>query len=291
MFDSIKEFFKDVKERSSSPFFSSFIISWLIINWRIPIGLLFYKNSELAVDSYLSPIDLIEKNYCLGKSIIAPLIGACVYTIGFPYLKAQILLHNVRINKYRREKSQEITKTLSIPMSEFLELSEKREESEKQLREVLNDKSNYKEQRKSLEKERDDANLNRDAIKTTLQNYFDLQNPEILNGIWDYIDTTNNSNDESWKIESGTIVSFEGKVSNPFKDETGRPKNTYYIINDFNCNPKEKSISLVLVDQERQIHSMKLFYDNEDFTMLKGKLDINIQIGLIRRQRLSDRKS
>jgi hypothetical protein len=38
MTDKVADFFKDVKERFSSPLFSSFIIAWLIINWKVPVA-------------------------------------------------------------------------------------------------------------------------------------------------------------------------------------------------------------------------------------------------------------
>jgi hypothetical protein len=46
MMENINEFIKNFRKRLSSPFFFSFIVSWVLANWKVTIALLWY-NSDL----------------------------------------------------------------------------------------------------------------------------------------------------------------------------------------------------------------------------------------------------
>jgi len=81
--DTLKDFWKDIKDRISTPFFSSFVISWIIFNYPIVIALLFYKQSELKVDGYSSYLNMIKSCYDSRYMIKYPLIAAALYSVFF----------------------------------------------------------------------------------------------------------------------------------------------------------------------------------------------------------------
>lgn len=84
--ETLKDIFKDIKDRVSSPFFSSFVISWLIFNYPVVIALVFYKQQELKVDGYKSYLDLIHKSWDSNHMIWHPLLAAMLYTLLFKEL-------------------------------------------------------------------------------------------------------------------------------------------------------------------------------------------------------------
>src|SRR5207302_5085956 len=88
--EKISDFFKELKERISSPLFFSFIVSWLIWNWRIPVALLFYKPSDLIADGYKSYFDVIEKDLHTNYIFCYPLLSAIGYTLLYPLLRSCI---------------------------------------------------------------------------------------------------------------------------------------------------------------------------------------------------------
>src|SRR5690606_4964283 len=88
--DQVKSFFETFKERISNPLISSFIIAWLVVNWKITIGLLFYNIAELNRDGYISYIDLISKNSCAINTFVIPLAWSLFYTFIYPRIKGRI---------------------------------------------------------------------------------------------------------------------------------------------------------------------------------------------------------
>src|ERR1700748_661850 len=89
--DKITDFFKEFKSRLTNPLFASFILSWLIINWRVPVGIFGYKLDELKVDGYKSYADLISKNASTWNYLWYPLISAALYTLLSPLLRMIII--------------------------------------------------------------------------------------------------------------------------------------------------------------------------------------------------------
>lgn len=87
MENSLSNIFKDLKGRISSPFFFSFLLSWLVFNWQIIIALLFYKHNEVLLDGYSSYINLIKENSYHGNSFWYPLLAALSYTLIYPIIK------------------------------------------------------------------------------------------------------------------------------------------------------------------------------------------------------------
>ncbi|WP_162799891.1 hypothetical protein [Pedobacter jeongneungensis] len=84
---TIKDVLSDFKDRLTNPFTSSFILAWLVNNYPITIGLIFYKQSELKKDGYGSFIDLINKHASWWHMLILPIAASLIYTFGFPWFK------------------------------------------------------------------------------------------------------------------------------------------------------------------------------------------------------------
>src|SRR5215218_7790551 len=103
MTDKLSEFFKDIKDRLASPFFSSFIIAWIVINWKIPIALLWYNQAELQKIGYKSHFDLISKSYDAWYFIGAPLLSALIYCLLFPFVKYSIMIVQAKIRTWGTE--------------------------------------------------------------------------------------------------------------------------------------------------------------------------------------------
>ncbi|MGN6439080.1 MAG: hypothetical protein ACTHMM_21230 [Agriterribacter sp.] len=148
--EKIQDFFKQAGERLRNPFLFSFLISWLVANYKIVIGLCFYSMDKLKVDGYASYLDLIEKesNWCRG--LVYPLIGASIYTFGFPYFRRFIVLLYTRINKRQEEKTLKILEGGSVSVKKYLRLREDYKESEKRLTKVIEEDSEFMSQRTDL---------------------------------------------------------------------------------------------------------------------------------------------
>ena len=86
----VKDFFSGIKERFTSPFFISFVIVWVALNYSIVIPLIFYKHSEVRLDGYISYLDLIRNCYDSRNMFWIPLGWASVYSFVYPVAKGAI---------------------------------------------------------------------------------------------------------------------------------------------------------------------------------------------------------
>lgn len=112
--ETYKDFFEEVKSRVNNPLIVSFVTTWLICNWQIPVGLIFYEQAELAGDRYTSYFDLIYKHTDIWLNLIIPLALACGYTYGFPYVKGWIQRHQAGVMTTTENKILEITKAATL---------------------------------------------------------------------------------------------------------------------------------------------------------------------------------
>lgn len=91
---TLKELYTDLKDRISNPSILSFTISWLILNYKIPIGLIFYKISDLDKYHNATYFSLISDETNIWHLIWIPLIVSAFYTLIFPFVKAGIRIFN-----------------------------------------------------------------------------------------------------------------------------------------------------------------------------------------------------
>lgn len=150
----LETFFSNIRQRIKSPFFGSFIFSWIIINWK-PISYFIYSK-----DKMLHKIIVIESSYeNLGNALWRPLFLSLFYVIISPYVNQVI---NKLISTAAKNKRNEEHKIKMDQIDNAHELAIK----EKELENILSgnrDISQLNEKIQSLNQE----NLN---LKDTLQN-------------------------------------------------------------------------------------------------------------------------
>lgn len=139
--EKISDILKDLKERVSNPLISSFLISWLVFNWKIVIGLLFYKSQELQVDNYTSYIDLITKNSSANRSLFHPLYVSLGYTFIFPFIRNFILAFNSWIKAWGSTLNLRLSRKGNISVAKYIQLRSIYEERTNLLQNVIKEES------------------------------------------------------------------------------------------------------------------------------------------------------
>jgi len=135
MLEKVSDFFKDVKERTSSPLFSSFIISWLVTNWKVVIGLFFYDIYDIQKDGYKSFIDLIEHQTWL-QLLLYPLLACLFYTFIYPYINYWIRWFLAERNRALMDKTLEVSGSGKVSMRKYLDLRDIYQKRTKDLEDV-----------------------------------------------------------------------------------------------------------------------------------------------------------
>jgi hypothetical protein len=123
--EKITDLFKDIKDRLNNPFFSSFLISWVIINWKILLVLIFYKQSDLKSDYYLSYLDFIEVNGSWWRCFWAPTLSGLTYTFIFPAFRNVILATSAWYKTWGTDWNLKISKAGQVPVTKYISLRKK----------------------------------------------------------------------------------------------------------------------------------------------------------------------
>ncbi|RQO32631.1 hypothetical protein DBR32_03295 [Taibaiella sp. KBW10] len=134
--EAITDFFKEIRSRLSNPLLASFAISWLVINWQVPVGLIGYKQIDLKIDGYKSYIDLINLNASYWLYFWKPLIWSCAYTFGFPLIKMCITAFLNGVKKRSDNWNTKILKNYYVPMQIYVKEKERYQKAAAQLTEI-----------------------------------------------------------------------------------------------------------------------------------------------------------
>lgn len=226
--DNFSDFFKELRNRLSNPLIFSFIAAWLIVNWRITLGIILYTKKELASDGYSSYFDLIQKESDNYKLLTLPLLIAIGYTILFPLLKTAVKAFNAWIERWSDEWYYKIIQKGPASMEKYLQLQRDLHEQQNELSELIRNESKFKNEKLKAE----EALKNIEAASRELQSSHDKlvesQSPKILQGTWQ---VAMDGQEEEFEI-TGNIILEEGV--------------TKYFITSFFCNIQERKIAMVL---------------------------------------------
>lgn len=99
----IKELMNSAKERAKTPIAGSFVLAFLLYNWR-PLFLLMFSDASME-----DRIALIDKDYCNTWAIVIPFISAALYVGLVQYIMlvfdyaTTYAYNNRKVNKYSRQ--------------------------------------------------------------------------------------------------------------------------------------------------------------------------------------------
>lgn len=179
--DKISEILNSVKERVSNPLIFSFLVSWLVYNWKIPVALIWFDEKQISANGCKSIFDFIEDEWNRNGYFWIPLFIALGYTFLFPLIKGSIKLFNTLISKLIDEREIKILEDGKVSMDKYLFLRNDYKTKIKELENIISEESNLKidnqrlsELNKNLEKEKNE-------IYTKAS---ESSNNSFLNGIW-----------------------------------------------------------------------------------------------------------
>jgi hypothetical protein len=216
--EKLSDFFKTIKDRLSNPLIASFLISWLIINWKIVIGVILYKITDLHLDGYVSYLDLVSKNIDTTNIFYHPLIVALIYTFIFPFIRNLIYAFNTWIIAWGNKLNLNLSKKSKVSMTKYLELRETYEGRTKLLEKILDQESDYINENEKIKSEilvlrgeKNDAIQDLHSLKEKLQSSTDSS---ILNGEWEFLHTgTDKAITNKWYIMNGVVDFIDNSTS------------------------------------------------------------------------------
>lgn len=302
--DKVNDFFKDLKERISSPFFSSFIISWIPLNWMFLTSLFKYDVKGFTLANYSLYLDYTYSLLNYWNSLIIPFFLALLYSFGYPFLRSCIEIADVWFKTKANDKKIEISKSSKISVEKYMKLREVYESRTKTLEDVLEKESETIEKNETLVNElnllKQENNEFRSTLTEKTKEINDLTNKIVmLNGSIESYKTRISKYEEKEEIEKNIykVESLNGEwifkkisKSRVIKNEEKRVSfnngQASYFINDkiaipwfkitsysFDSTTKNIKIQTDLIEDEE----LKYFilFPNDDFTILSGNDDMH----------------
>lgn len=100
MEEKIKDVYENIKDRLSNPLIFSFLCSWLVLNWKIPVALIWYDKSQFSGCGCQTIFDFIEWHWKKEGTFWWPVLIAFTYTLLIPFVKNGIRIIFVRAQKW-----------------------------------------------------------------------------------------------------------------------------------------------------------------------------------------------
>lgn len=253
--DKLNDIFKELKQRLTSPLIFSFLLSWAVINWRVTIGLLFYKMENLPKDQYVSYIDLIVKNYGPWHYYFYPIIIAVGYTFCFPFIRSGIKLFQSWLNRETDERLFKISGTTTVPMDRFIKDRELYLSNTEKLKEIMDKESEYLTENQALRSERN-------RLQEQLEEYSSISNHNFLSGYWD----VKHILDGEEKTERVHVAN--GNFYKPGKENRDQE---WLKIENYGINPGSRNLVIVFTQTNKNPTFTCVFrYLSEDKLILRS---------------------
>jgi hypothetical protein len=213
--DEFKDFFKELKERATSPFFGSFIISWCLINWPIIIAI-FFENNQKEKDRFTFVYDTIVKHDNFFSFFLSPFLCAVAYTFGYPYVRRLIKWHIATQTAKSDSAILNSTGIASVSLENYLIMKEAQEASQAKLSGLINDHQNVLVDQEKLRAELNDEKLNSLVLtqaKQSLQEIIDARlffsKSSTYTGNYFYLEANATKTPKFWRIETDNITFSE----------------------------------------------------------------------------------
>lgn len=303
--DKFSDFFKDLKERISSPLISSFIFSWIVFNWQIVIALFKYEVKSLSLKDYQAYVDyicsLINKNDCFWH----PLAVAFAYALLYPFLRNGIQIADAWFKAWGNHYKLVASKANKVSIEKYIQLRETYKKRSDLLEEVLNKESETIQKNETLVNQNNElknkVNIIESEIINKNENISRLENTiislnakiesheirlskyaereeseknrnlvENLNGIWSW--TEYSKADENKIIKIDKIRIFDGKA---FKIDADGIETPTFQITSYDYSSISNNIHIVTNTRVNGNILSFTLVPNSDFTLLNGKNSIN----------------
>lgn len=125
-------------ERTTSPFYGTLIISWLIWNWQIVYLTLFVSEDKISTDK----ISFIKENLCEVNYLLTfPIISTIVILTLIPFVSNGAYWLNMKFSQWKSDQKNKIEKKQLLTIEQSIELREQISKQEERFEKLLSDKN------------------------------------------------------------------------------------------------------------------------------------------------------
>ncbi|MFL5764344.1 MAG: hypothetical protein ACJ77K_10430 [Bacteroidia bacterium] len=244
-------------ERAKSPLYGTFIVSWLIWNWRIVLTVLFLSKSDFHGFTLVEYIANHYLHFC--NILFVPLLFTALYLFALPHIDYYILSYTEERKRRRIDKKMKILGSHSVSGRDYNDLLFKYDAERKKIitiqQELTTANTELVGTKNKLEGQINSYNQLKTIIDTHEASLTRLRNRHQSSGFFN----------GRWKREakSGTQVS---------EQEVSIQANDYYRVKNRE-NKQTHILELVNFDPDRaDLEFAKVSVDNTEITICKLKI-------------------
>lgn len=217
----IDYFTSNTRERMNNKFIYSFVVSWLIFNFK---GIAYFIFANVKIDEKLKTIT--DEYICDGWSWVAPLLFALFYVLALPYIQNGIDMLTAKSNKIRVDLSNEkeigILKqklkvvNLNVEIKEaendyssLKQMTDKLNKQDAELKELGSNNLYLQQEIEELQKSKLELEMHIKQIDKK-----DISEEERNQYIKDFNTLKENESEYNFFIQIGTLISKGESVSN-----------------------------------------------------------------------------
>lgn len=148
MIDELKKSLSAILyERTTSPFYGTLLISWLLWNWKIVYLTLFISENKINTDKINYITNNFNDIYCL---LIYPLISTVVLLTVIPFISNGAYWLSLKFNKWKKDQKNVVEMKQLLTLEQSMELREQISEQEKRFEGLLENKNHEIDQLKAI---------------------------------------------------------------------------------------------------------------------------------------------
>lgn len=278
--DEVKDFFKELKERASSPLIASFLVSWIIINWDIIIAVFFSNNGSVISGRYVFIYNTVKDHYTIWEMGILPLICASVYVGVYPLIKRATKAYSAWQSALSEQEVLKITKDKAVSLDSYLKMVEAQKESRNRLTELINTHKDTEDKNIELQGKVDNLTLelmettknHEQKLNETVENH-GYEKTSLFSELYDMRAFANTSNYyrewQSYDASNINIGTWNFSGDDLHIVEYGNT--SHYKILHFLMNEQFKIISFFLTEQslgQQNGEVLHLVFEVQDYTAI-----------------------
>lgn len=235
MFDELnKSFWSTLKERTTSPFYGTFVITWLLWNWKIIFSIFFVSEKHLSVNR----IEYVGSLLNIKLLLFYPILSTAVILFLMPFITINVYRVYLYFERWKRNIKTDIEDTQLLTLEESIAIREEKvSEGERFTKALeLKDKeiSRLEKTINSIEKRKSENQQKKSARDVIFEDDFEYNKGWVLN-YWGSTDPSKTN-----RIQGSTMI-FQAEE----QELTGRIKENgaYIDLRDGILNGKSYEIS------------------------------------------------
>ncbi|HEY5824423.1 MAG TPA: hypothetical protein VIT44_08665 [Cyclobacteriaceae bacterium] len=123
--ERLSDVVNNVKERVTNPFIVSFLLSWLVVNWKITVALFWWDTQQIVDSGNLTIFQFIAREASRSESYLHPLYSALIYTVCSPFVFGGFSVLTAFAIKLSNKYIFQVSQDSPVSFEKYIELKER----------------------------------------------------------------------------------------------------------------------------------------------------------------------